>query len=400
MDRTPEAEIDLLAFWRRSIRSGQSWTVLAVEFEAIHNLLENARTHRMQAALLRDLAVREHGQVFALANGDMVIALPDLAAGRRQPLVDEIVGWILRDPDMPADGVARRVHCFVLPEHFLQVREWIGRYLKAGPQPAGPRVDPGSPEETTPSDPLAGALTPHLLARIEHRVARCDIRPFIHRQMVYSRNPEGRQRWTPILEEHLVGVADLGRAIFPDVELSETSPFFAQFCGILDERLIHHMMAEKARFTAPASINLSLDTVFDRLFDAFAAHVPEAERPMVHVELHCGDLFRDVTRAQAAIQRLRARRFGVVLDGLTLDLLAYVRVNRFDGDFVKIHMPRGDASMLLDEDCIKAVRSLPREKVVFSRCDHDAALRVGEMLDIRLYQGWSVDRYAQDAGRG
>lgn len=395
MDRHPEAEIDLLAFWRRSIRSGQSWTVIAVEFEAIHNLLENARTHRMQAALLRDLAVRERGQVFALANGDVVIAIPDLAAGRRQPLVDEIAGWILRDPDMPADGVARRVHCFVLPEHFLQVREWIGRYLDAAPRAAGPHADAGPPDTTTGLDPLSGALTPNLLARIEHRVARCDIRPFIHRQMVYSRNSEGRERWTPVLEEHLVGVADLGRAIFPDVELAETSPFFAQFCGILDERLIHHMMAEKHRFRTPSSINLSLDTVFDRLFDAFAAHVPESERSLLHVELHCGDLFRDVTRALAAIQRLRARRFGVVLDGLTLDLLAYVRVNRFDCDYVKVHMPRDDAAMLLDDDCIKAIRSLPREKVVFSRCDHEAALRVGEMLDIRLYQGWTVDGYTR-----
>ena len=393
-----DAEIGLLAFWRRSIRSGQSWTVFAVELEAIHTLLETARTHRMQSALLRELAGRENGLLFALANGDIVVALPDLPAGRRQALLDEIVGWILREPDMPAEGVARRVHCFVLPEHFLQVREWIGRYLDPAAAPQAP--GPAAREEDPSTEALAGPLTPTLLGRIEHRVAHCDIRPFIHRQMVYARNPEGRERWTPVLEEHLIGVADLGRALFADVELTETSPFFAQFCGILDERLIHHMMAGKARFSAPISINLSLDTVFDRLFDAFAAHIPEAARPLLYIELHCGDLFRDVARAQAAIQRLRARKFGVVLDGLTIDLLSYVRVNRFGGDYVKIHMPRGDAAMLLDDACIKAVRSLPRESVVFSRCDHEGALRIGEMLDVRLYQGWTVDGYARAAGRG
>ena len=234
-----------------------------------------------------------------------------------------------------------------------------------------------------------------MLSRMEQRILRFDIRPFIQRQMVYARGGGAKASWSPLIEERLIGVSELGKELFPDVDIAQSSPFFGKFCSILDDRLIHHIMSGSPRFESRISIHISLNTLFGRLFEAFAARIPVEERRRLHIELHCGELFREIGRAQEAIDRVRGHGFGIVVDGLTLELLPYVRVNKFDCDFLKIHLPKGDVRKLVNDACIKAIRSLSRDKIVFSRCDHEGALQIGQMLDIRMYQGWLVDTQIQ-----
>jgi hypothetical protein len=393
--RYAEAETVLLSFWRRMIRSQQAYTVLAIELAAIYRIQDNLRAYRVQQSLLREFADRRTGQHFALSNGDIVIAIPGADPARCAAFVTEIADTILPGQHDADGSLRRRVRQFLLPDQFIELREWIGRYLPGGELANAPR-GPSANDGAEPSlDAMAGQLTPYLLTRIEHRVARCDIRPFIQRQMVYARASGAKPAWSPLIEERLIGVADLGKKLFPDVDIAQSSPFFGKFCSILDDRLIHHMMSGSPRFESKISINISLDTLFDRLFDAFAARIPVEERQRLHVELHCSELFREIARAQEAIDRVRGHGFGIVVDGLTLELLPYVRVNKFDCDFLKIHLPKGDVRKLVDDSCIKAIRSLSRDKVVFSRCDHEGALQVGQMLDIRMYQGWLVDTQAR-----
>jgi hypothetical protein len=389
--RYAEAETELLSFWRRMIRSQQAYTVLAIELAAVYRIQDNIRSYRVQQSLLREFSDRRAGQHFALSNGDIVIAVPGADPARSAAFVSEIVDTILPGQNDTDESLRRRVRTFLLPERFIELREWIGRYLPGGELANAPRA-PGADDGAEPSlEAMAGPLTPYLLTKIEHRIARCDIRPFIQRQMVYARGGGTKTSWSPLIEERLIGVAELGKKLFPDVDIAQSSPFFGKFCSILDDRLIHHIMSGSPRFESRISINISLDTLFDRLFEAFAARIPVEERQRLHIELHCGELFREIGRAQEAIDRVRGHGFGIVVDGLTLELLPYVRVNKFDCDFLKIHLPKGDVRKLVNDACIKAIRSLSRDKIVFSRCDHEGALQIGQMLDIRMYQGWLVD---------
>ena len=389
--RYAEAETELLSFWRRMIRSQQAYTVLAIELAAVYRIQDNIRSYRVQQSLLREFSDRRAGQHFALSNGDIVIAVPGADPARSAAFVSEIVDTILPGQNDTDESLRRRVRTFLLPERFIELREWIGRYLPGGELANAPRA-PGADDGAEPSlETMAGPLTPYLLTKIEHRIARCDIRPFIQRQMVYARGGGTKTSWSPLIEERLIGVAELGKKLFPDVDIAQSSPFFGKFCSILDDRLIHHIMSGSPRFESRISINISLDTLFDRLFEAFAARIPVEERQRLHIELHCGELFREIGRAQEAIDRVRGHGFGIVVDGLTLELLPYVRVNKFDCDFLKIHLPKGDVRKLVNDACIKAIRSLSRDKIVFSRCDHEGALQIGQMLDIRMYQGWLVD---------
>jgi EAL domain-containing protein (putative c-di-GMP-specific phosphodiesterase class I) len=382
---------DLPAFLRRVIRTQQAHCIIAVELTAVQIIQESRRTRRVQRQLLDELAGRNNGRVFALPGGEIAIAVPRADPDAGSALAAEVVALILHDPDIGDEAVRRRVRAFFLPNELTAFRDWVAACLPPGVDIAAP--GPSDPDDQDVAT-LAGPLTLQTLTRIEQRISRVDIRPFVHRQTVYRRGDMPGSRWVPLIEERLIGVSDLAAKLFPDVEIAENGPMFGQLCGILDERLILHLMASRARFERPVSINLSLDTLFDPLFAGFAAHFPEDQRRRIHVEINCGEIFPDIAKATAAIGRLRGNDFGVVVDGMTLDLLPYVRVNRFDCDFLKIHLPRGDIGRMVDDACVKALRSLSRDKVVFTRCDSEGALEIGRMLDIRMYQGWFVDRMA------
>jgi hypothetical protein len=99
-----EAEVELLTFWRRMLRSQQACVVLAVELGALQLIQENPRSHRVQKRLLEDLATRQRGQTFSLPDGGVVLAVPGADIGTCEAMVGEIVGWILRDPSLSEEG--------------------------------------------------------------------------------------------------------------------------------------------------------------------------------------------------------------------------------------------------------------------------------------------------------
>lgn len=388
------SEEELLAFWRRLIRAPQKYVAITIDFSALFSMHGNIRLLRVQQSLVRDMAERLRGNVFMMANGDMAMIARLDTIGAASAIESELVQWILKDPDIAEDTLRKLLRSFEMPDQFRELRGWIGRYLKGG-ELANAATGAAATDPDEPDADLRGPMTAAMLTRIEHRIVRREIRQFLKKQDVFVRHATGI--WWPMMEERFISLADMKRKLFPDVELRPSDPLFSQLCRILDERLLHHLMASKTKIAHKVSINLSVDTVHDRLMDIFAGHLDEKERASLHFEIACGDIFQDVTKATSAIAKLRRLGFGVIVDGLTLELLPYVRVNKFDADLIKIHLGRHDVRMLGDDACIKAIRRLPLDKLVFSRCDHDGAIKVGETLNIRMYQGWLIDEQAMTA---
>ena len=376
-------EDDLVAHSWRLVRATQPHLAITIDLAALFQPYEDPERLRLHQGVVLDMAARSGSEAFLMRSGDMALVMPPDALQDWQTLVDDMIDVFAKDAGIPEDTLRRRVVVYSLPGQIWEFRSWIARYTSGGSlaQETGADADDG----------LQGRLNAEMLSRMEQRILRCDIRPFIQRQMVYARGGGAKTSWSPLIEERLIGVSELGKQLFPDVDIAQSSPFFGKFCSILDDRLMHHIMSGSPRFESRISINISLNTLFGGLFEAFAARIPVEERQRLHIELHCGELFREIGRAQEAIDRVRGHGFGIVVDGLTLELLPYVRVNKFDCDFLKINLPKGDVRKLVDDACIKAIRSLSRDKIVFSRCDHESALQIGQMLDVRMYQGGLVD---------
>lgn len=384
------AEEELMAFCRRLIRTPYQYLAITVQLAAFTQMRGNSRLIRLQQGLVNEMAERFRGQYFRMGNGDAVIILRQDMVDQPKEVINEIVTSILRDPDVDEKKVRKLVDHFPIPERYPEFREHINAYLKGGNLAKLPSVL--ADDEVEPDVELEGPLNAAMLGRIEYLINRCEIRPFLKKQDIFIN--KGNSGWWPVFEERFVSLADLKRKLFPDVDIRPSDPLFNQLCRVLDERLLHYLVVAKTRITHKISVNIALDTVFDKLFDMFAQNLQVKERENLVFEIHRGEIFQDIARAVEAIAKLHRLGFGVAIDGMTLDLLPYVRLNKLNTELIKIHLFRDHVALLQDDECVKALRQLPPEKIVFSRCDHEGAIKVGQAMGIQMYQGWLIDEQA------
>ena len=384
------SEEELMAFCRRLIRTPYKYLAVTVQLAAFTQLRGNSRLIRLQQSLISEMANRYRGQYFRMSNGDAVIILRLDMIDQPKTLVDEIATSILRDPDVPEKKVRKLIEQFEIPEKYPEFREHTNQYLQGGNLAKLPAVLVD--DEVEPDADLDGPLNAAMLSRIEYRIARCDIRPFLKKQDIFINR--GNTGWWPVFEERFVSLADLKRKLFPDVEIRPSDPLFNQLCRLLDERLLHYLLIAKTKITHKVSVNVALDTVFDQLFDMFAQNLQIKERENLVFEIHRAEIFQDIARAVEGIAKLHKLGFGVAVDGMTMDLLPYVRLNKLNTEIIKIHLFREHVALLQDDDCVKALRELDINKIVFSRCDHEGAIKIGQTLGVKMYQGWLIDEQA------
>jgi EAL domain-containing protein (putative c-di-GMP-specific phosphodiesterase class I) len=385
-------EDELMAFTRRLLRSPRSLAAITADLSAIFNLREDPLRLRMHQSLMRDMAARAGGDTFVVRTGDVAIVVPPAGSAGGEALADDIADLLSKDTGLPVDTLRKRITMYPLPDQFWQFRSWVARYHGGGSlgatNPAAAVVAPGTEEDK----PLRGRMTAEMLSRIEQRILRCDIRDVVRQQPVCRRPGTARQKWQPIIQERFLAIETLRSRFFPGVELARHGPLFQEFCLILDERLIHHLLSNRLDPGIKTSINISVDSALAPMIDLLGKRIDDGSRDSLMFEISCVEFLGDVERGQRAIARLRDYGFGVVLDGLAIPTLPYLRADRVDCDLIKIQFARDQIPLFASSACVKTMRKLPAEKIVFSRCDHESAIDVGATLGVALYQGWLIDR--------
>jgi EAL domain-containing protein (putative c-di-GMP-specific phosphodiesterase class I) len=378
-------EDDLVATTRRLVRADQPHLALAIDLSALFRPHEDPRRLRLHQGVVLDMAARANGEAYLMRTGDMALVIPPGSVRAGATLVDEMIDVFAKDTDLPEEFLRKRIGVYPLPEQIWEFRSWIARYTSGGAlaQASTPDTDDG----------LRGRMNAEMLSRIEQRILRCDIREFIRQQPICRRPPAGsRDKWTPVIQERFLGMEALRSRLFPRVELVRNGPLFQELCLILDERLIHHLVANRIDTSVRTSMNISVEGALAPMIDLLAKRVGQLAPGHMAFEIPCVDLLHDVARGRRAIARLRDHGFSVLLDGLNFDLLPYLRLDKVDCDLFKVQFNRDNVPLLANEAAIKAIRELPPERIVFSRCDHEGALDVGAMLGVGLYQGWMIDR--------
>ncbi|MEM6904179.1 MAG: hypothetical protein AAF556_13155, partial [Pseudomonadota bacterium] len=175
------AEEELLAFCRRLIRTQYKYVAIMIELAAFSHLRGNSRLIRLQQSLVKEMANRFRGQCFIMNNGDAVIVVRRDIIDNPQSMVDELVTSILRDPDVPEKKIRKLVEAYEIPDAYPEFRENTNRYLNGGNQ-AKIDITADRDEDEEPDVELDGPLSAAMLTRIEYRINRCEIRPFLKKQ--------------------------------------------------------------------------------------------------------------------------------------------------------------------------------------------------------------------------
>lgn len=390
------AEDDLLAFCRRLIRTPYGYYGINVVLSVFNQMRGNLRLVRLQHAMMEELAKRYRGQIFIMGNGDVFLLVRTDMAANAETVKSDICRTVLKDPDIPEENIRRLLHDYKIPERYQDFRARVDEYLQPEKRQKDALLDLET-GEYVPDVPLEGALNGAMLVRIEHLIRKAQIKPYLKKQDVFMFHTD--TGWWPVFEERFVSLTDLHRKFFPDVILQQSDPLFNQLCRSLDEKLLEHLLVNRAKISHKISVNVSVETVFDTLMTTFHNNLDARERENIIFEINANDIFQDISNAVRAIRLLQEQHFSVAIDGLTLDLLPYVRVDRLKTELIKIHVLRDHIRLLRDEECLAALRALPMERLIFSRCDHEGVIQAGQTLGISMFQGWLVDEIAAQIKR-
>ena len=338
---------------------------------------------RIARAVLDDAAQRQEGQVFALANDDLLLLFrPHDGAGALRATLAELFG-----ADAPLDPAGLLTLWSLDRDGTALLRYAEARLLDALPDPA--RFDPALAE---PKNSAQSILA------LESVIEDGRITDLAQRQTGVLLAPGRDARLQPLFQEVSFSAPVLEARIAAAGQ-ARTDPFlFRHLASRLDGRMLDALrrdlqangpLTAGARGRGPAlHLDLTLSGILSDPFAQFAAAC-RAVGAQVAVEIPLVEACADPEAFMAARTRLRFAGLALVLDGVSHHALMLTVPTALEPDLVKLdwspRLPEAGAAVA------RAVAALGGSRVVLHRADTEDALGWGLAHGIRRFQGRWVD---------
>lgn len=379
---------ELLLRFRRMMRTAKPHAVVNIAYSRFAFITSQPKLLLVQLNGVSDLAEHYGAEFHVVQRTDVIVVFPEDRMRHVPEFMDRVLACIMPDrqeQDREGEEVAT---VYRVPEQYAELRLRLDHYdkLVQAEQPPAPAV--------AAALPLEGPLTPALVGEIQSLILDLDVRRYVRSQLVYQNSQPGRKE--AVYREYFVSIDELRRALFPKVEIGDTG-LFHEICRTLDLRMLEAMGQELHRLpSGRVGLNICLDTVHTGFFDGFLRRLQGRGLPMPVLEIGVQAFLSNPGKAERATARLRKLGCGVVLDGISLDLVQYLWFDRFDVDFVKFYAHREHFARLGDAGDLDRLRRISR-KAIFCHCDHPTAISIGHALGIDKYQGWLLDEDAKPA---
>ncbi len=409
--RRAGAEHLLFEAARRALRAPEEWLALALHLGRLAPPAPHPHHRRIARALLHEAAERHGGQLFPLANGDLVLLC-------RRP--ENLVGTASRADDplkLPralaalfsaetADPAAI-VSLWRLAEHAEPFLAYAAERLDTALPAAGGAGE--APAFAPPDEPRMDGLAvlaaaPGFAELVERQTAALIVRAAGGRQprlrplfrelgfrlpaLAARFAPARDARADPFLFRHLAFHLDqrmlaLLEATLPAADLSQGSSY---------ERANEPLWTRGAPSGLALHLNLTLGTVLGPVFDRFAA-ICRALGVSLGVEIALIEAAADAESFAHARATLGQAGFRLVLDGVSHLALPLCRPEALAPDLLKLEWSERLAALGAAEDRAFAasLAAIGPERVVLQRADAENAVLWGLAHGITRFQGRHVD---------
>ncbi len=383
-------EQDLIMRIRRLHRGGTPNIVVNVVLSAIDPRYQGRGPLEEVQGRLHDFAERNDGTYTEMSNGDVFLIWAESKATRK--LVDKIIAVVL--PEGPRkNDIEQYLLIYHLPFDYVKLRERTNHYVDLA-RAAVITGTAGTPAQMLQTEAARGPLTAWSVDQIARLVLDVDLRHYLRKQPVYEHQNDGS--WKLLFEECFISFGELKRTYFPHVDFSTPEHLFLDVCQTLDRQLLMDVTNHYEAFQGQSlSFNLSVASVMGSVFAQFARRSLRQDHRNICFELHRGDLLHDFSLTLNAMMVLHREEFKVAIDSVTPDILNFLNVALFETDYIKLNVAQEKAVHLEKIKTRKAIEQLPREKVIFIRCDNEEALLEGVKLGVTKFQGWLVDDLAR-----
>ena len=362
---------------RASSARQAGWALLALHLSRIPPPGARAHHRRVATAVLDDAAGRTNGQLYAMANGDLVLLFQPGSGGAS--LLDALARLFRADI---VDTAGLR-DVWSLPDDAQPALAYVMERVSEG--------DRAAPAPEPPSS--TGAI-----AAMDNVVQTGALSDLMHRQTAVLMRPGRTIALVPLFREVAISMAVLEARIAGGHATAD--PFlFSHLAARLDHRMLGALrddvpgggLLSMGLGAAALHINMTVAGILSQGFANFAAACPQAIAAglRVGVEVPFVEAFADIKAFILARERLRLAKLTIILDGLSHQSLLLTNPAGLEPSLVKLNwsptMP--EVGPKLSE----AVARLGPERIVLHRTESEAAMRWGLKHGITRFQGRFID---------
>ncbi|NBX73586.1 MAG: EAL domain-containing protein [Alphaproteobacteria bacterium] len=389
-------EQDFILRLRRWQRHQTPLTMVNVLLTKHPALFDDKEKIAAVCAFLENYAGQHHAEMHALTMGDVFLVFPPHQFSKQKFLAELSEALTQTLTSTTPDDVNNIIVTYNFPADYTPLRESLNQSIDAVRAHRDLQPSQATPQQLLQSDLAQGSLTAWSLSQIEGLLSDLDVKRYIRAQPLYRHTAQG---WQPIAKEYYIGIEELKKERFPRLNVRAPERLFLELCSTLDKRLLNEIAPQPALWeNQRVHLNLAMETALTAGFAQFCKTVARDKRQNIVFELNRSDLLFDFSTTLNVIDILRREGFGIVLDGIHPEILPYFNIGLLPVDGYKIKVSRDHFEPLAHDDVVRALHHLPHDKIIFYRCEQEAALSIGQKLGIATYQGWLIDDLALGLG--
>lgn len=346
---------------------------------------------------------RFNGQLFRLWNNDIVAGVKDARISDIEDYAVKLRFLFSEDPALLLEEASNEPFCIwydIESDHpaFLKLARAFDTEAGQHRQRLNAAIKAHEDKSKHPPPSVsAGAnrLTPLLLDRFETALRNADLSLMIERQNIFTL--AGNAPPKPVMCEHFVSIRALQDRLLPGIDCMGDRWLFQHLSQSLDIRMLAALPEITKTVTVPISINLNVSTILSPEFLKFDAAMRRITQTAIILELQSIDLFADMGAFIFARDFAHERGYGIALDGLNPLTFPFMDRAKLKLDFEKIiwnpetcnaHNPERSAAF------VEAVNQAGAARIILCRCDTQDAIKFGQALGVKLFQGHHLDQLA------
>lgn len=368
---------------------------------------QNRREQHIRVAVntFEEVVGQFDGQIFTLSNADLMFLCKDAKIADLDDAVMRLRFLFSEDPLTQGnddEDVARFCTWFNIETGYNNFLDTVERLLEEEQQRerrlAAAAAETGEIEN---SDDDRRPLTPEQLGRLETFLERTDLSGVLRRQhicAVVANNPP-----QSVFKELYISIGDLAMTMLPDVNLASNRWLFQHLTQTLDLRMLKLLgRADDSDLFSSFSVNLNVDTLLRQDFLEFDASLRAGSRGTIVIELQPLDIFADYATFMFARDFVHEKGYRLCLDGVTENFIDLVDRRKMGFDLVKlVWSPElaAEGNRTRRDKVAEHVKGMGKSRVILSRCDSPAAVRLGQEMGISMFQGRYIDAMLQKQRR-
>ena len=211
---------------------------------------------------------------------------------------------------------------------------------------------------------------------------------FVQSQRIADIKPG--QKPEELMKEYFIRMDALKKHVFPNVELRGMGNLFNQLTITLDRELIGAFNEINPK-RHPCSINLNVESVFDKAFEDFLGESDEAALANIVFEFRQDNILQHFDEFELAANLITSKGGTVAVDAIFPETVGLVNLPRLHATFAKIFWRTG-AEDVLPAQCDE-IKKMQDQGMIFiiARLDDEVGIQVGHDLGITVFQGFYID---------